>query len=327
MAVQSYGGLTAQQRVFYEMTLLERLLPELVMLDHGLKGSIPKHQGMQAQWRFWASLALATTPLTEGSPPSDSALSITTVTATVQQYGAWVKLSDLFIHQGIDSTWTETAALLGENAGMTIHTVLINVLAGGTNVRYASTATSRGTITAAMPMTSTEIRKATRALRRAKVKPFPDGYFRGLIHPDTEYDIITDADWEAPAQYGAGMAKAGGPDILRAEVGAIHGVRFMTSTDAPVFAGEGLAGVDAYGTLVFGPAWYGVRDLAAQPMPRQGAGQPSRNAVNLHTVPLSDGATRDDPLNQFATAGWKVSFTSKILQQERGVRIEHGATA
>jgi N4-gp56 family major capsid protein len=85
VAVQTYGGLTAQQRSFYEMTLLERLLPERVMLDQGLKASIPKHQGLQAQWRFWASLALATTPLTEGSPPSDSALSITTVTATIAQ--------------------------------------------------------------------------------------------------------------------------------------------------------------------------------------------------------------------------------------------------
>jgi N4-gp56 family major capsid protein len=297
------------------MTLLERLLPELVMLDQGLKGSVPKHMGMQAQWRFWASLALATTPLTEGSPPSDSALSITTVTATVQQYGAWVKLSDLFVHQGIDSTWTETSALLGENAGQTIHTVLINVLAGGTNVRYASTATSRGQVSASMPLTSTEIRKATRALRRAKVKPYPDGFFHGLIHPDTEYDIISDADWESPAQYGAGMAKAGGPDIIRAEVGAIHGVRFMTSTDAPVFSGEGLTGADVYGTLIFGPAWFGVRDLAAQPMPRQASGQPSRNSVSLHTVPIETD-TKDDPLGQRGYVGASTYMAAVRLNEQ-----------
>lgn len=298
------------------------------MLDQGLKSSQPKNMGMQAQWRFWASLALATTPLTEGSPPSDSALNITTVTATIQQYGAWVKLSDLFIHQSIDPTWTQTSELLGENAGMTIHTVLINVLAGGTNVRYASTATSRGTVTAAMPVTSTEIKKMVRALRRAKVKPYPDGFFHGLIHPDTEYDIISDSEWKTPAQYGAGIAKDGGPDILKSEVGSIFDVRFMTSTDAPVFSGEGLAGVDVYGTFIFGPAWFGVRDLSAQPMPNQGSGQPNSASVQLHTVPMTpDGATRDDPLNQFATAGWKVSFVGKILQQERGVRLESGATA
>jgi N4-gp56 family major capsid protein len=308
------------------MVLLDRLLPELVMLDQGLKGSIPKNMGTTAQWRFWASLALATTPLTEGSPPSDSALSITTITATVQQFGAWVKPSDLFIHQSIDPAWTEISGLLGENAGMTIHTVLVNVLAAGTNVRYASTAVSRVTVTAAMPVTSTEIKKAVRTLRRNKVKTYPDGFYHGLIHPDQEYDILGDTDWKTVAQYGAGMAKGDGPNILKSEVGTIHDVRFMTSTDAPVYTGEGAAGVDVYGLLIFGPAWFGVRDLAAQPMPNQAAGQPSQNSVRLYTVPV-ETASKDDPIAQFATAGWKTSFVAKILQQERGVRVETGATA
>jgi N4-gp56 family major capsid protein len=100
----------------------------------------------------------------------------------------------------------------------------------------------------------------------------------------------------------------------------------MTSTDAPVFSGEGLTGADVYGTLIFGPAWFGVRDLAAQPMPRQASGQPSRNSVSLHTVPIETD-TKDDPLGQFGTAGWKVAFVAKILQQERGVRVENGASA
>ena len=87
MPVQTYGGLTAEQKTFYDRTLLDRLLPNLVYMKYGQKKPFKGHEGDTINFRRFNSLAVATTPLTEGVVPSGNSLSITAVTATVQQYG------------------------------------------------------------------------------------------------------------------------------------------------------------------------------------------------------------------------------------------------
>lgn len=324
MATQTYGGLTNAQRTFYEMVLLERLLPNLIMFGEGQKGSIPKNTGLQSQWRIWNSLPLATTPLVEGTPPSDTSLSISTVTATVAQYGAWVKLSDLLAHSGIDAAWTETSQLLGEQAGQTLHTVLVNVLAAGTNVRYAGGQSGRTAITAANKYSGDEARRARRILARAKVQRYRDRFYHAMCHPDASQDIQADSDFKTPAQYGAGVAKNGGPDLIEGEIGSFAGIRYMESTDAPIFAGGGSGGLDVYGTLHWGPNWFGIRDLVGQHTPNVDA--KSNLGVQVSGVPV-ETQSKDDPLRQYGVLGWKTSFVTKILQEARGLRTEHYVTA
>jgi N4-gp56 family major capsid protein len=125
------------------MVLLERAYPYTPMFRDAVKGTISEHQGKTMEWRIYggaavgttgAGLALATTALTEGQPPLASTLTVAKVPATVGQYGAYAALTDLLVHQGIDPIWTETYELLGEQAGQTLHTLLINDLVLGTNV-------------------------------------------------------------------------------------------------------------------------------------------------------------------------------------------------
>lgn len=325
MAVQTYGSLSALQRTAYEKITLQRALPKLLMFKDGLKGSVPKNSGLTVQWRAWAAMALATTALTEGTPPADTALSVSTVTATVLQYGAWTKASDLLAHQGIDPTWTNIYQLLGEQSGQTLHTVLVNVLAAGTNVRYAAGRVSRVTVAAGDNLTVAEIRKARRTLAAANASRFPDGFYHALVHPNATFDIQSDTAWLNPGQYGAGKwANPEGGNIVTGEIGALYGVKFFESTDAPVFAAGGAGGIDVYGTLIYGPGWYGIRDLEAQKMP--GVDPETNLGIRVTGVDV-DVPTKDDALGQFGVAGWKCAFISKILQQFRGVRIEHAVTA
>jgi N4-gp56 family major capsid protein len=319
---QTYAGLSNEQRSNYEKILLPRLLAKLVMFKDAQKGSIPAHSGTTTEWRAFASLPLATTPLTEGSPPSDSALSISKVTATVAQYGAWVKASDLLVHQGVDPVWAQIYDLLGENAGSTLHTKLVSVLAAGTTVRYV-TQTSRTAITAANVMTVNDIRKAVRTLAAANVDRFPDGMYHALIHPNVAYDVMSDTSWKNPGEYNGGTF--GGNSIVTGELDGVYGAKFMISTDAPVFAGEGASGVDVYGTLIYGPGWYGVRDLDANPVATPNAD--TQKGISVMAVPVGE-ATKDDPLAQFGVAGWKAEgFVTKVLQELRGVRVESAVTA
>lgn len=320
MATQTYSGLSNEQRNSYESILLPRALAVLAMFKDGMKGSIPANQGLTTEWRSWASLPLATTPLTEGSPPSDSALSISKVTATVAQYGAWVKASDLLVHQGIDPVWAQIYDLLGENAGQSLHTKLVSVLAAGTVVRYVSQ-TSRTAVTAANVMTVVELRKAMRTLAAANVKRFPDNSYHALIHPNVAYDVMTDTAWRNPNEYRGDFANN---SIAAGELGMLYGIKFFQSTDAPLFAGGGASGVDVYGTLIYGPGWYGIRDLATQSTPSPNA--ETQKGIQVTGVPV-ETETKDDPLGQFGVAGWKASFVAKILQEFRGVRVESAATA
>jgi N4-gp56 family major capsid protein len=157
-APQTYTGMSAAQRTAYSMMLIERAYPYMPMFGAfggGQKSSIAAHQGTTMEWRTYggatvattgAGLSLATTALTEGVPPAESAITAAKLTKAVAQHGAWVKLSDLLVHQGIDPIWSEAYELLGEQAGQTLHTLLINDLAAGTNVQYAGAAkTSYGT--------------------------------------------------------------------------------------------------------------------------------------------------------------------------------------
>jgi N4-gp56 family major capsid protein len=230
------------------------------------------------------------------------------------------------VHQGIDPIWAEAYELLGEQAGQTLHTKLISALSGGGTavIQYAGTTpTTRATITAAEKMTGGEIREAVRTLAKAKAPRFPDGFYHGLISVDAAYDLKNDADWKNMNIYNGGNAD-GGNSIVKGEIGSLHGVKFIESTDAPFFAiGTGGAVVPVFGTLIFAPRWFGIVDLAAQKIPnlndRTGKG------IQVTGVPV-ETETKDDPLGQFGVAGWKTSFAAVPLAPWRAVRIESSAS-
>lgn len=332
---QALSAMSAAQRNAYNQMLIERAYPYMPMFSSfggSQKSSISEHEGTTMEWRTYggagvattgAGLALATTALSEGLPPSESVITAAKVTKAVGQYGAWVKLSDLLVHQGIDPIWSEAYELLGEQAGQTLHTLLINDLAAGTNLQYAGAATSRVTLTAAMTMNGAEIREAVRTLARAKVPRFGDGFYHGLIHPDGSFDLKNDTDWKNMNVYNGGSA-SGGNSMIEGVIGSLHGVMFKESTDAPKYAGLAAGGLDAFGCLIYGPRWFGTVDLAAQKMPT--VSQDTGKGIQVTGIPV-ETPDKTDPLGQYGVAGWKTTYAAVILRQYAGVRVEHGATA
>ena len=134
MAIYTVSSLTNEAKTFYDLKLLERALPELVHSQFGQSRPIPPNEGVNINFRKFASLPAATTALTEGTPPSATTLTISTVAATVSQYGAVVDGSDLVSTQSIDNVLTEVAELLGENMGNTLDIIDREILVAGTTV-------------------------------------------------------------------------------------------------------------------------------------------------------------------------------------------------
>lgn len=300
------SGLTAEMKIFYSKYLIENAKPALVYDQFGQKHNIPKNGGKTIEFRKYSPLPKATTPLTEGVTPAGQALTVSTVTATVKQYGDFVPLTDMLLLTAIDNNLVQALDLLGAQAGATLDTVTREILMGGTSVQYAEgQVSSRATLTANHKLTVKAIRLAARFLKKQNA-PKIDGSYVAVIHPDIAYDLQDDDEWKDWNKYTTS------DKMFNGEIGKIANVRFVETTEAKIFAKAGASNQDVYATLVLGANAYGTTNI-------EGGG--------LETIvkPLGSGGT-EDPLNQRGTAGWKATKTAVRLVEQFMVRIETGSS-
>lgn len=297
-------GLSAEMKTYYDMTLIDEAAPALVHDQFGQKRPIPKNGGKVIEFRKFAPLAKALTPLTEGVTPQGKSLDVTTITAEVSQYGDYITMSDMLDLTAIDNVVVEALKLLGRQGGATLDTVVRNVLQSGTNVMYcpkigtggAETAvTSRAGLDTTSKLTVKVVQQAVAKLR-AQNAPTISGKYVAIIHPYAAYDLMRDPEWIDAHKYAQ-------PDNLyEGEIGEIAGVRFVQTTEAKIYDGG------VFGTLIFGDGAYGVTDIA-------GGG--------METIVKQKGsAGTADPLDQRSSVGWKGLKTAELLVEQYLVRVE-----
>lgn len=303
--VTTAPGLSTEMKTYYSDYLIDNAVPNLVHDQFGQKRPIPANNGKTIEFRKFTPFSKATKPLTEGVTPDGGSLSVTNLTATVEQYGFYVTLSDILTLTAIDNTLVETTKLLGAQAGATLDTVTREVLNGGTSVMYSGGKEAREELDENCKLTVDDIYKAARFLK-AQNAPKIEGGYVAIIHPDVAYDLMRNEEWIDVHKYSDADA------IFEGEIGKLGGVRFVETTEAKIFAGEGLAQKDVYSTLVLGANAYGVTELT---------GGGLRHIVKQ----LGSGGTAD-PLDQRATAGWKGTKTAERLVENYMIRIESAST-
>lgn len=321
MAVENItttAGLSEELRNYYSMRLIGRLLARLPAFADAQKTTIPKNSGKTVQWRKWDSLALVTAALTEGDPPTAQTLSTSEVTGTLAQYGGYVKISKLAMDTFIDQIADQAEQVLAEQAGRSLHSLLIDVIEAGTVIQYASTATSRVTVGAAMLLTVGELNEAVRTLELANVPRFPDGFYHAIAHPRVKYDLINSTTYREQNLY------VSTESLRRGELTEIGGVKLLFTSEAPEYVDAGATSAEVYATIVYGPDAYGVVDLAGSTIGR--IDPQTQKGVDVIVIPATT-PSKVDPLNQYGTLGWIATFVAKILDQTRMVRIESSATA
>lgn len=308
-ATSGVNALTAEQAEFYQDAMLERLLPELFFMKYGEKKNIPKNKGAVTSFRRLNSLAVSTTALTEGVTPDGVDLNITKISATVQEYGNWTKISEFINLVGLDPLMTETAQLMGENAGESIDVIVRDMIAAGTNVVYANTKTARNLIGASDKISALDILRVRRTLKRNKVKPIalPDGGkgYLAFVHTDVATDLMQTQEWKDQNTYVDTKNRQEGV------LGKLYGIYFLEADNAVKFAGAGATAADVYGTVFIGRGAYGVPDV-------EGSSKPQ---IIVHDAKVAGG-----PLEQFSTVAWKAAFTTARLNELCIVRYESGAT-
>ena len=296
-------GLSAEMKTFYDMTLIDEAQSNLVHDQFGQKRPIPKNGGKTIEFRKFAPLAKATTPLTEGVTPDGKSLSVSTITATVNQYGDYITQSDVLELTSLDNTILEATKLLGRQAGVTLDTIVRDVLNSGTNVTYCpkvsgtteTAVTTRSGLDATSQLTVKVIQQVVAKLRGQNA-PTINGKYVAIIHPYVAYDLMRDPEWIDAHKY------ANPSNLYEGEIGEIAGVRFVQTTEAKVFDGG------VFSTIFLGEGAYGVTEIT-------GGG--------LETIVKQKGsAGTADPLDQRSSVGWKAIKTAELLIPNYLVRVE-----
>lgn len=309
-AVTTSSAMTPTMKTYYDTELLENARPNLVFAQLGSKQSLKKRSGKSVEWRKFNTFDKALTPLTEGVIPTGKTFGMTYTNVAIEQFGDYTTISDVLDMHAVDPIILGATEEMGAAAGATADTLVRNVLMTGTNVMYANDAsmggtqaTKRAALTANHKLTPDLVHKAVTWLKKCKAPKFDGRWYVAVIHPSVAYDLTSSQEWIEAHKYAATT------EIFNGEIGMLRGCRFIESTEAPIVEGGASDGM-VYATLFFGKDAFGVVD-------------PEGMGMRMIIKPASEVG---GPLEQFSTVGYKFEAATKILYQERLLRVESGST-
>ena len=291
-------------QTWLDRTVLENFEPNLRFYDMWEKPARPAGYNTLA-WTRCNKLTVTPTnaTLTEWVTPDDVAINFTTISLTANQYGMYAIISDILEDVSPVPMVANAAKVIWANMARIIDEVIQGVLALGTNVIYAGSATTRATIAATDLLTTTDLAKANAFLSTKAAPVFGDGYI-AVMHPNVLFDLQTGTATGAFLDLSK-YTESGRALIVNGEVGKIFNVRVVTSSYIQTFSST----VTVYPTYVMWKGAYWVADL-------QG----------LRSYMVGDGASKSDPLAQRRYVWAKVAFNAIILQQDALVRIESASS-
>jgi N4-gp56 family major capsid protein len=256
----------------------------------------------------YADLGVVTTTLSEGTAPTDQALTISSEFFTADQYGATVAVTDLaqidnphdLIGIAAERIAYQATRSMDVLVRDNIHSnVLTSAVFGATGATTLTANTANSAVATTGLLTGAFVKNMVARLKGANVPQFADGTYRCIIHPSQEYDLVSDTSvngWIEAHKY------VNNTPLLTNEIGQFAGVRFIVSSDAKVYATAGASSGNVYAALFLGPDAYTIGD-----------------SQTLQSYFVAPGGDHTDPLAQKALVGYKMRFGSLLLD-EAGAR-------
>jgi N4-gp56 family major capsid protein len=233
--------------------------------------------------------------LTEAGTPAEYDLTITTESFIPKQYGKVLKISDLAQLDSPHDLIAIASERLARAATESMDLIIRDVLKQGTNVKYAAGRASRATVASTDKLTGLEIKQTVARMKAANIPTFADGFYRAIVSPAVEFDLLTDTTdngFLQATKYTKSL------DLLNGEIGTYAGVRFMVSPNAATFTGGVGGALTIHSSFFFGPDAYIVGD-----------------SQTLQSYFVAPGGDHADPIAQVATLGFKMRFGA-ILRGE-----------
>jgi N4-gp56 family major capsid protein len=320
------GSVSAQFQTYFSKALLERALPLLQMEQFAMKSPYPTKTGGNKTIRFFRfgdpSIS-AISALSEGTTPTsgdERDLTLSSVEATLVQYGSKIILTDVILATELFSHLAQATKQLGEDAALHADTLCHRALvqdsstSTGTGIavksyaRYAQNGTNGTTwSTASTPngaMTATDLLDGATSLFIARAPKIKDGY-AFVAHPAVIRDIQQDDDWLKVSSYSA-------PEqIFKGETGKLFGVSVISSTNVQTFntsasgVGELTVSTGAgYANVLLAGGAFGVPNLS---------GIAASGSPFSPKVTILDAADKSDPYGQRIVASFKTFYAAKQL--------------
>ena len=270
-----------------ENYIQEKTLPltqrQLVAYQFGDMLRLPKGRGLSYTASRYDRVNLPFAPLSEGVPPIGEALNLAQVTATAQQWGDTITITDVADMTIKHPLFQKAIELISLQMAETLERNTFNNLLAGTQVNYVGAVGSRASLLTTSVLTPHELNRAAAAMytigapqyngqmeesqKIAADKPAmsskdPRGrsHYVALIHPLPEQDLRENATIVTAWSYS---------DLNRLynnELGEWAGIRFCRSNMVPYFTGvaavSGTAGTA--GSLATGTYYVQVTGSVAQ---------------------------------------------------------------
>ena len=246
-------------------------------------------------------------------------LSLSKVTATLEQIGQVVVISDVLNNTEFLNSLAQATKTNGEDAALKCDTIvrqqLCRTVAGGggatnltshaetagANTMFAGAATKLETLSSsAVNCSAADVLDVVTQLRINRAPEINGGYV-SIAAPQVLRDLMRDSDWlNAATRSNVGA-------LYNGEVGSLYGVRFVEDTNpyrvldaADANHDTYNAAGDAFCTLFLGGEAFGVPAL-------------SGDSPMSPSIQIVDTPDKNDPLNQVGTVGFKTMYTAKVL--------------
>jgi N4-gp56 family major capsid protein len=233
-------------------------------------------------------------------------ITIEQFTATTEQYGALVRLSDLAEVTARHDLVGRTIYILGLQAAETYDQIIFNVLTGNlTNTYLPNNRSSHSTLISTDLVSYVDLTALDALLQNNGGRPFESGLYAFVTPPNVYNGLLRDPDFKASVQFKAPE------NIWRGEVGQLGGFRIVR-TNSPAFAAQTQAGAGTankwYYSFAIARFCYQISDLQ-----------------NLRVYVVAPGG-QSDPLQQSRKIGWKFAFKSVVTNATWAYLVESAGT-
>lgn len=308
MPITTTAQVPPEVRTYFDRLLLTLARPYYIYDMFAQKRTIPLNSGDQMIFRRYSTLTAATVPIIDGTTPPGDALSVTDFSTQIKWYGNFVVITDQVQFTVQDRVLNEATRVLSLQLGLTIDTLIRNMMVSTASSILCSNGVNGNTPT---EITTADIKTAVQALRlgnaRLMTKPIPGenrfatspvrSSYWGFMDVTIQNDLEACADFLSAANYPNPM------DALEAEWGSTNNVRWLLSTNG--FSSN--ASPPVWNNIILGQESYGVVKLGSK-------------EAEFIVKPLGSAGT-SDPLNQRGSVGYKYPFATRLLNDNWITRL------
>lgn len=307
---------TENAHTYWETALIYLAGPKLIHDQCAQLTKIPEGNSKTVEFNVVQDLStdIDSNTLAEGVPGDGQQLTITPITVEVAQYGNYVEISDMLQLTAKHGMFKVATNKLSSQAAGVGDKITRNKMHECTTSFVAGGVASLSKITADTYLTVDDIFKAAARLKGKDTPTFGDGCYRAIAHPYVTKDLMSNAKettaWMDIKKY------ANPEDILNGEVGKVGQVRVLETTNAKYYkAGDeaisdAASGVTVFATIVLGDDAVGTTELSG---------------MGLSMI-IKSAAEIGGPLEQYGTAGWKMTKAAEILCDDYITKIYSSAS-